>query len=105
MQFDLIDISVQKLAAMQCPAACVSTITGIPASDLSVFLNKQRPVPNHKAKQIFDAVTNIERLVESVAPVPVDFRRSGLLKLILEKFDARELLVFVDEITEAVAAK
>jgi hypothetical protein len=104
MQTDLIDLSLQKMNQMGAPAACIAALTGIATSDLSAYLNKQRPVPHHKARLIYDTTAKLEQLVNALAPIPLDYRRGGLIKLIVEKFDSQSLIVFVDEIAEMVGA-
>ena len=95
MSLDLLEIAAQKIDALGVPAATISALSGVSNTDLSLFLNQQKPCPAHKATMINRAVQDLEKLVAMARPLPIDFRKAAVLRDLIEKIETDELLVFV----------
>lgn len=94
---DLINLASSKIAAQQIPQSLVAAVSGISPSELSAYLNHVKPTPNDKSRQIYDAVVSLERLIEAARPLPIDMRRGGILKDVIEKMSEDRLRILVHE--------
>lgn len=98
---DALTTSTQKIAAMKIPLVTISVLTGISGTELSAIFNGQKPCSAEKELRIAKAVNDLENLSKELNRVPIDFRRSEALKVLLEKIAADEVRVLAVDVSEA----
>ena len=88
---DLKNVIQLKMRQNNIPAARVADASGYTTSDLSRWFNGKLALTNDQAKHIYTKVTEIEKLIAAVYPLPIDFRRADTIREILAKISDREL--------------
>ena len=96
-KLDLINLAASKIVAHQIPQSLVSAVSGISPSELSAYLNHVKATPNDKGRRIYDAVISLEHLIQAAEPLPLDLRRGGILKDVIEKVSEDRLRILVLE--------
>lgn len=76
----------QKIRSLGCSADFLAVLAEIPPSRLSQAFRAIRPLSNSDGEVLLAWLTELEALVESVAPIPVAFKNPGAIR---ELFNAR----------------
>ena len=91
---DLINSSNERLAALKCPLATITALTGIPLSECSRILARKY-VDNARTIQIDKAITSLEYLAAIADPIPLNFRDGARLKHVLDEVASGNMKVIV----------
>ena len=90
----LASIIKDKIAALEVPASLVADLSGISSSHLSNWLNDRLriDIDGPTSLRIYDETLRLERLIESVSPLKLDFRNVSAIKHALRLLDDGELI-------------
>jgi hypothetical protein len=94
---DAFSVAEQQIAMMKVPLSTIAVLTGISATELSAIFLRQRPCTHDKELKIAAAARALKQLSDEIAPIPVDFRRGGTLREVLERIRAGSLKVVVTQ--------
>lgn len=92
-ELDLMTIVKRKLSARNIPADLISKLSGVSSGHLSKWLNDRVRLDNPTSQRVYDEVLKLERLIQLVEPLPVDFRESALIKEVLDMLDGGDLKI------------
>src|ERR1700730_6202117 len=94
---DLVTIVNQKLSALNIPASTLAALSDISGGVLSTYLNGVKTAPSDHALRIYRVATDLEQLVNTCAPVPVDFRQVSVLRDCLTSIKDGRLKILVQQ--------
>jgi hypothetical protein len=81
-----------KVRELRIPLSTVAALCGVSNAELSTLFNRQKPCTSEKAARIWKAVKDISMLVDTVKPIPVDYRRCDALKQAIAKIEQGEAI-------------
>lgn len=101
-----VDIQISKmeheLDLLGCPVSTIAALSGISNGTLSHYRSGAQQVSGQDSRKISTALTDLKRLVEACAPIPVDFRRVGELKDLIAGLKDKSLTIFISKTGNAV---
>ena len=100
---DIVNILNRELPQFGCPASTLSSLAGISSGKLSSYLNGVTRCPHEHELKLRQTWARLKKLVEFAKPLPLDFRKVGELKSLLEQMESQVLTVVVFRTDEQLA--
>jgi hypothetical protein len=92
---DQVSIIKSTLAELNAPARILTALSGLSDGTVSNILAGTQTAPE-RIQELYDATASLKRLVELARPLPLDFRRSDVLREMLKALRDGRLRVCVE---------
>ena len=99
-----IDKAAEIMLRHNIPATCLAVVSGLSNTELSALFHNTRPCPPYRAVHILNCVQALEELAQAVSPLPVDWRKSEVLRVAIAKIGRGDLKVLTIDFTSGVQA-
>jgi hypothetical protein len=94
---DIISVANQTLEELRCPASTLAGLAGITGAKLSQYLNGVVRIGAQDELKLRNTIASLRKLVEYASPLPLDYRRVGEIRRLLDTMEAGILQVVVFE--------
>jgi len=93
---DIINVANQTLEELRCPASTLAGLAGITGAKLSQYLNGVVRIGAQDELKLRNTITALRKLVEYASPLPLDYRRVGEIRRLLDTMadGVLEIVVF-----------
>jgi DNA-binding transcriptional regulator YdaS (Cro superfamily) len=95
--FDIITVANETLEELRCPASTLAGLSGISGAKLSQYLNGVVRIGAQDELKLRKTIAALRKLVEYASPLPLDYRRVGEIRRLLDTMEAGILQVVVFE--------
>lgn len=103
---DICGILRRELTARGIPASTIAALAGISSSRLSKYLNGSERCPIDHEVALYEAWSNLRKLLEYAAPLPLDYSKTNQIRECIDKMNdgTLRIIVFRPDETEAESA-
>jgi hypothetical protein len=96
---DAVTQANEQIAKLRIPLHTIATLTGIPLSEVSRILSRKIE-STARVLKIAAAIRDLRKLAEIAAPLPLDFKKSDRLKVVIGQIERGEMRVVVTDVIE-----
>jgi hypothetical protein len=94
---DIVTVANQTLEELRCPASTLAGLAGISGAKLSQFLNGVVRIGAQDEVKLRNTIAALRKLVEYASPLPIDYRRVGEIRRLLDTMESGILQIVVFE--------